>query len=132
VLTELVEQALRRLGPDFDAEIIEVHHRRKVDSPSGTAKRLMEAVSAARPEAQPLYGREGQVGARTQQEAALLAVRGGDVIGDHTVMLLGSGERLELTHRATNRDVFAHGALRAARWLVGKAPGRYTIADALG
>jgi 4-hydroxy-tetrahydrodipicolinate reductase len=132
VLAELVEQALRRLGSDFDAEIIEVHHRKKVDSPSGTAKRLMEAVSAARPDANALYARQGQVGARTPNETAVLAVRGGDVIGDHTVMLLGSGERIELTHRATNRDLFAHGALRAARWLVGKAPGRYSIADVLG
>lgn len=132
VLAELVEQALRRLGSDFDAEIIEVHHRRKVDSPSGTAKRLLEAVHAARPEANALYGRDGQVGARTRNETAVLAVRGGDVIGDHTVMLLGSGERIELTHRATNRDLFAQGALRAARWVVGKPAGRYTIKDVLG
>jgi 4-hydroxy-tetrahydrodipicolinate reductase len=132
VLAELVEQALRRLGSGFDVEIVEVHHRKKVDSPSGTAKRSMEAVNAARPEARALYERQGQVGARTDTETAVLAVRGGDVIGDHTVHVLGNGERLELTHRATNRDLFAHGAITAARWLVGKPAGRYSIADVLG
>jgi 4-hydroxy-tetrahydrodipicolinate reductase len=132
VLAELVEHALRRLGADFDAEIVEIHHRKKVDSPSGTAKRLADAVRAARPGTVELHGRDGEVGARTNDEVAVLGVRGGDVIGDHTVFLLGSGERIELTHRASNRDLFAHGALRAARFLVGKKPGRYTIADVLG
>lgn len=132
VLSELVEQAIRRLGSDFDAEIVELHHRHKVDSPSGTALHLMDAVSRARPEARPLTAREGQVGARSREETAIFGVRGGDVIGDHTVYLLGSGERIELSHRATNRDVFAHGALRAARWIIGKPPGRYAIADVLG
>ncbi|HEX2733944.1 MAG TPA: 4-hydroxy-tetrahydrodipicolinate reductase [Polyangiaceae bacterium] len=132
VLAELVQQALRRLGSDFDAEILEIHHRRKVDAPSGTAKRLFEAVQSVRAESKALHARDGQVGARTNEETGVVAIRGGDVIGDHTVYLLGPGERIELTHRATNRDLFAHGALRGARWVVGKAPGRYTIADALG
>jgi 4-hydroxy-tetrahydrodipicolinate reductase len=132
VLAELVEQALRRLGPGFDAEIVEIHHRRKVDSPSGTAKRLADAVRKVRGDSVELHGRDGDVGARTDREIAVYGVRGGDVIGDHTVFLLGSGERLELTHRASSRDLFAHGALRAARFVVGKPPGTYTIADVLG
>ncbi len=132
VLAELVEHALRRLGPDYDAEIVEIHHRRKVDAPSGTAKRLADAVRKVRPESVELHGRDGEVGARKRDELAVFGVRGGDVVGDHTVFLLGSGERIELVHRATNRDLFAAGALRAARFLVGKKPGRYTIADVLG
>jgi 4-hydroxy-tetrahydrodipicolinate reductase len=132
VLAELVEQAVRRLGPGFDAEIVEIHHRRKIDSPSGTAKRLADAVRAARPNAVAIHGRDGDVGKRTDDEIAVLGVRGGDVIGDHTVFLLGNGERLELTHRASNRDLFAQGAIRAARFLRGKKNGRYSISDALG
>jgi len=131
VLAEVVKHALSRLGAEFDAEIVEVHHRRKIDAPSGTALRLAKAVAEARPSARLLSGREGEVGARTPAEVAVLAVRGGDVIGDHTVHLLGDGERLELTHRATSRDLFARGALAAARFTVGRAPGRYTIADVL-
>jgi 4-hydroxy-tetrahydrodipicolinate reductase len=132
VLSELVERAVRRLGSAFDVEIVELHHRRKIDSPSGTAKRLADAARAGRPELTDVHGRSGNVGARTQNEMGVFGVRGGDVIGDHTVYLLGQNERLELTHRASNRDVFAHGALVAAKFLAGKAPGRYTIADVLG
>jgi 4-hydroxy-tetrahydrodipicolinate reductase len=132
VLAELVESAVKKLGPEFDAEIVEIHHRKKIDSPSGTAKRLAEAVRVVRPGTKSLHGRDGDVGARTSEEMAVFGVRGGDVIGDHTVFLFGPGERIELTHRASSRDVFAHGALRAARFLAGKAPGRYTIADVLG
>ena len=110
VLAELVEHALRRLGPTYDAEIVEVHHRRKVDAPSGTAKRLAEAVRSVRGELSELHGRDGEVGARRDREVGVFGVRGGDVYGDHTVFLLGSGERLELTHRASNRELFAHGA----------------------
>lgn len=132
VLAELVERAVRRLGPAFDVEIVEAHHRRKIDAPSGTAKRLAEAARQARPDLRELYGRSGQVGARSEGELGVLALRGGDVVGDHTVFLFGTGERLELTHRATNRDLFAQGALSVARLLQGKPPGRYTIADILG
>jgi 4-hydroxy-tetrahydrodipicolinate reductase len=132
VLAELVEQAVRRLGPGFDAEIVEIHHRRKIDSPSGTAKRLADAVRKVRPSSVELHGRDGDVGARTDTEVAVYGVRGGDVIGDHTVFLLGSGERIELTHRASSRELFAHGALRAARFLAGKKPGTYSISDVLG
>jgi len=132
VLAELVEQAIRRLGPGFDVEISEIHHRKKVDSPSGTAKRLADAARAARSELREIHGRSGDVGARTNEEMAVYGLRGGDVVGDHTVFLFGQGERLELTHRASNRDLFAHGALVAARFLAGKPPKRYTIADVLG
>ena len=137
VLARLVEQAVRALGEEFDVEIVEAHHRRKVDAPSGTALRLGEAACRARPElgAATAHGREGQGGERpvsqhtSRAELGYHAVRGGDVVGDHTVHLLGLGERLELTHRATDRSVFARGALRAAKALRGKAPGRYTLAD---
>jgi len=132
VLAELTELALRRLGPGFDAEIVEIHHRKKVDSPSGTAKRLADAIRNVRPGSAELHGRDGDVGARTDREVAVFGVRGGDVVGDHTVFLLGQGERLELVHRASNRDLFAHGALRAARFVHAAKPGRYTIADVLG
>ncbi len=133
VLAEAVEQALRRLGSEYDAEIVEIHHRKKADSPSGTAKRLADAVRAVRPNMRELHGRDGMVGARTDEEVAVLGVRGGDVIGEHTVYLLGPGERLEFTHRASSRELFAHGALRAARFLVTQKPGKlYRIADMLG
>lgn len=132
VLAEVVEQALRRLGVGYDVEIVELHHRRKIDAPSGTAARLVEAVKKVRPDVRELRGRDGEVGARTPGEMGVFGIRGGDVIGDHTVYLLGDGERLELTHRASNRDVFAVGALRAAQFLAGKPAGRYAIADVLG
>ena len=132
VLAELVEQAVKRLGLGFDVEITEVHHRKKVDSPSGTAKRLAEAARAARSELREIHGRSGDVGARTNEEMAVYGLRGGDVVGDHTVYLFGQGERIELTHRASNRDLFAHGALRAAQFVAGKPAKRYTIADVLG
>ncbi len=130
VLSELVAEAARRLGPEFSVEITEVHHRQKVDAPSGTAVRLADAIREVRA-MRPVTGRSGIVGARTSDEIGIFGLRGGDVIGDHTVHLLGPGERLELTHRATNRDLFAQGALRAARWVVGKPPGRYSLADVL-
>ncbi|HVY46953.1 MAG TPA: 4-hydroxy-tetrahydrodipicolinate reductase [Minicystis sp.] len=132
VLAELVTQAMKRLGPGFDVEIVETHHRAKIDAPSGTALRLAEAARAARDDLRAVHGREGNVGPRLDDEVGLHAVRGGDVIGDHAVHLLGPGERLELTHRATSRDLFARGALRAARFVCGKPPGRYTMADVVG
>jgi 4-hydroxy-tetrahydrodipicolinate reductase len=132
VLAELVEQAVKRLGLGFDVEIAEIHHRKKIDSPSGTAKRLADAARSARSELREIHGRSGDVGARTNEEMAVYGLRGGDVVGDHTVYLFGQGERLELTHRASNRDLFAHGALVAARFLAGKPAKRYTIADVLG
>lgn len=130
VLCQLVTEAVEKLGPEFDVEITDVHHNRKVDAPSGTALRIADAVRAARP-LETVSGRHGIVGARRAAELGVFGLRGGDVIGDHTVHLLGLGERLELTHRATNRDLFARGALRAARWLVGRSPGRYQLSDVL-
>ncbi|HEY4121105.1 MAG TPA: 4-hydroxy-tetrahydrodipicolinate reductase [Byssovorax sp.] len=132
LLAELVTRAIQKLGPGYDVEVIEAHHRAKVDAPSGTAMRLVDAAKAARAELEPVFGREGNVGPRVEREVGVHAVRGGDVIGEHTVHLLGPGERIELTHRATSRDLFARGALRAARFLVGKPPGRYAMVDVLG
>jgi 4-hydroxy-tetrahydrodipicolinate reductase len=129
VLAELVEQALRRLGPDYDVEIVEIHHRKKVDSPSGTAKRLADAAHKARAGLWAVTGREGDCGPRKSDEMGIFGVRGGDVVGDHTVYLLGPGERIELTHRASNRDLFAHGAIRGARFVFGRQPGLYTMSD---
>jgi 4-hydroxy-tetrahydrodipicolinate reductase len=130
VLSELATLAAQRLGPGFDVEISEVHHRNKVDAPSGTALRLADAVRRAR-ELRTVSGREGIVGKRPNDEMGVFGLRGGDVIGDHTVHLLGAGERLELTHRATNRDLFARGALQAARWLTKQPSGRYALSDVL-
>ena len=135
LLFHLAELASRRLGPDFDAEIVEAHHRRKVDAPSGTAARLAEIVTRAKAmDARDavVFGRQGQVGARPDAEVGVLSVRGGDIVGEHTLFLIGQGERLELTHRATDRAIFARGALRAARWVVGRAPGRYDMKDVMG
>jgi len=129
VLAHVAALATKMLGPDFDIEIVESHHRAKVDAPSGTANRLAEAVQAVRPKARAIYGREGETGARSREEIGVHALRGGDVAGDHTVYLLGAGERLELTHRATSRTLFARGALVGAHAIVGKTPGRYTMDD---
>jgi len=131
VLARLVAQAAAALE-GWDVEIVETHHRAKVDAPSGTALRLAEAVEQARAGLHMVHGRQGRPGARRADEIGMHAVRGGDVVGDHVVHLLGGGERVELSHRATNRDVFAHGALRAASWLAGKTPGRYSLRDVLG
>jgi 4-hydroxy-tetrahydrodipicolinate reductase len=137
VLSSLLEKAIAALGADYDVEIVETHHRLKVDAPSGTALRLAEVAKAARravtgKEHRLVHAREGKPGARPHDEIGVLALRGGDVVGDHTVFLYGDGERLELTHRASSRDLFARGALRAARWLVGRSPGRYRLGDVLG
>lgn len=132
VLADLVAEAVKRLGLGFDIEIVETHHKAKVDSPSGTAVRLADAARTARDGLRAVHGREGNVGPRKEDEIGILAMRGGDVIGDHSVHLLGPGERIELTHRATNRDLFARGALRAAQFLAGKPAGRYSMANVLG
>jgi 4-hydroxy-tetrahydrodipicolinate reductase len=128
LLSRLVEIAASAL-PDADIEIVETHHRSKVDAPSGTALRLAEVAKKARAGSKLVTGREGKPGARSNEEIGVLAVRGGDVIGDHTVHLLVGGERIELTHRATTRDLFARGALRTARHLKGKPPGTYALAS---
>ena len=133
VLLGLAERAARALTPGFDAEIVEIHHRHKRDAPSGTALALAAAVAAGSNIAlDNRLSREGDVGARSDGELGVLAVRGGDVTGEHTAYFLGPGERLELTHRANSRRIFAEGALHAARWIAGKPAGRYGMSDVLG
>jgi 4-hydroxy-tetrahydrodipicolinate reductase len=133
VLVGLVKRAAAELGADFDVEVSETHHRLKVDAPSGTAGRLLNALQETKGgETHVIYGRQGRPGARSRGEIAVHALRGGDVIGDHTVHFFGAGERLELTHRATDRDLFVRGALRAAAFVAGKAPGRYWMSDLAG
>ncbi len=132
----LTRKAAEILGPDFDLEIIETHHRLKQDAPSGTARRLAEILAETREldlAQAARHGREGSVGARTRPEIGIHAVRGGDVVGEHTVLFAGDGERLELTHRAASRETFALGALRAAEWLARQPAGRlYDMEDVLG
>jgi 4-hydroxy-tetrahydrodipicolinate reductase len=131
----LVERSCQILGPEFDAEIVELHHRLKKDSPSGTAKRLGEIIAKTKKldyDQAARHGRKGLIGERTQHEIGIHAVRGGDIVGEHIVYFAAVGERIELTHRASSRDVFARGALRAARWLVGRPAGWYDMQDLLG
>jgi 4-hydroxy-tetrahydrodipicolinate reductase len=131
----LAARAAELLGPGFDAEIVEIHHKRKVDAPSGTAVRLGEVVALAKrldPQQSVTHGRSGQIGARPHDEVGVMALRGGDVVGEHTLYLVGEGERLELTHRATDRTIFARGAVRAAHWVVGRPAGLYDMADVMG
>jgi 4-hydroxy-tetrahydrodipicolinate reductase len=135
VLLQLVADAARALGSDYDLEIVETHHRAKRDAPSGTALRLAEALADATGRtlaAAARYARHGDVGPRTTSEIGIQTLRGGDVVGDHTVMFLGTGDRLEITHRASTRDTFAVGAVRAALWLEGRPPGLYDMRDVLG
>jgi 4-hydroxy-tetrahydrodipicolinate reductase len=131
----LVEQAVKLAGSEFDIEIVEMHHKRKVDAPSGTALRIAEVAARARGVDLAdvvSHGRSGQVGARPRGEIGLHALRGGDVVGDHTLVLAGPGEQIELSHRAHSREIFARGAVRAAHFVVGRTPGLYGMADVLG
>jgi 4-hydroxy-tetrahydrodipicolinate reductase len=131
----LTRETAKILGEGFDAEIIEMHHKLKKDAPSGTAKRIAEILADTRStvyEEAVRHGRQGMVGQRTPQEIGVHAVRGGDVVGEHTVVFAGKGERIELIHRAASRETFARGALRGAQWLVGQAPGRYDMQNLLG
>jgi len=130
----LTNKAAEILGEGYDLEVVEMHHRHKVDSPSGTARRLAEVLAEARGlnyNNDVQHGREGQVGAR-QQEIGMHALRGGDVVGDHTVIYATDGERVELTHKASSRDTFAMGAIRAAKWLANQPSGLYDMGDVLG
>ena len=131
-LFSLTEQAAKILGENFDVEIIEAHHRMKKDAPSGTAKTLVEILRRTRKTEKLRHGREGIVGERDKYEIGIHSVRGGDVVGDHTVIFAANGERLELTHKASSRDTFANGALRAAQWVVKQPPGLYDMQDVLG
>jgi 4-hydroxy-tetrahydrodipicolinate reductase len=135
LLNRLVQEAAARLGPDWDIEIVEAHHRHKVDAPSGTALLLGEAAAAGRGTRLGevrVDGRAGLVGARSEGTIGFASVRGGSVIGDHQVIFAGEGERIELSHLAQDRGIFAHGAVRAARWLAGQPAGRYRMGDVLG
>jgi 4-hydroxy-tetrahydrodipicolinate reductase len=131
----LTRKAADLLGEDFDLEVTEMHHRLKKDAPSGTAKKLAELLCEARGldyTKDVRHGREGLVGERNPKEIGVHSIRGGDVVGDHTVTFAGAGERLELSHKAASRETFALGALRAAQWVVGKPPGLYSMQDVLG
>jgi 4-hydroxy-tetrahydrodipicolinate reductase len=135
LLFGLVEQVAARLGPEWDIEILEMHHRGKVDAPSGTALALGRVAAAARGaafEEVAQRGRDGITGPRPAGAIGFAALRGGDNIGEHHVIFAGMGERLELVHRATNRGIYAKGAVRAARWLVGRPPGLYGMKEVLG
>ena len=131
----LTRKATEVLGADFDLEVIEMHHRLKKDSPSGTAATLSEILAEVRQvslEKELRHGREGIVGERTDSEIGMHSLRGGDVVGDHTVVYAGNGERLELTHKAASRNTFANGALRAAIWACSQSPGLYNMENVLG
>ena len=131
----LTRKAAEILGPGFDLEVVEMHHRLKKDAPSGTATTLLEILGEVRQlqlKEALRHGREGITGERTDAEIGIHAIRGGDVVGDHTVIFAANGERVELTHKASSRETFANGALRAAQWLVGQKPGIYDMQDVLG
>ena len=131
----LTRKATEVLGTDFDLEVVEMHHRLKRDAPSGTAATLAEILAEVRKvslEKELRHGRDGIVGERTDSEIGIHSLRGGDVVGDHTVVYAGNGERLELTHKAASRDTFANGALRAATWACGQEPGLYNMENVLG
>ncbi len=131
----LTRKAAEILGPEFDLEIVEMHHRLKKDAPSGTAKRLAEILAEVRGlqyNEDVRHGRQGIVGERTPTEIGMHAVRGGDVVGDHTVIYANVGERVELTHKASSRDTFARGSIRAAKWAATRPAGLYDMQDVLG
>lgn len=131
----LTRKAAEILGPAFDLEVVEMHHRLKKDAPSGTATTLLEILADVRRlqlEQALRHGRKGITGERTPGEIGIHALRGGDVVGDHTVIFANNGERVELTHKASSRDTFANGALRAAQWLVKQGPGLYDMQNVLG
>lgn len=134
LLFALTRRAASVLGSDYDAEVVEMHHRFKKDAPSGTAARLLEIILEERKlTADALrHGREGITGERTSTEVGIHALRGGDVVGDHTVMFAALGERIELTHKASDRGIFARGSIRAAQWVIGRPAGVYDMQDVLG
>jgi len=135
LLFRVVGEVAKTLGGGYDVEIVEAHHNQKKDAPSGTAKKLAENIAAALGRdlaADGVYGREGITGAREPSEIGVHAVRAGDIVGEHTVLFAGPGERIEITHRAHSRDTFARGALRAAKWNVGKPAKLYSMLDVLG
>jgi 4-hydroxy-tetrahydrodipicolinate reductase len=135
VTFKLLDVAARALAEGFDFEVVEAHHRHKVDAPSGTALRMGEIIAKASGrdfKKSAIFAREGITGERDASTIGFAAIRGGDVVGDHTVMFLGTGERIEITHRAASRATYAQGALRAARFIMGKQSGLYDMQDVLG
>jgi len=135
VCFKVLKDVAKILGDDFDVEIVELHHNKKKDSPSGTAVRMGEVVAEALGRDYNKvanYHREGICGERTKEEIGMQTVRGGDIIGEHTVYFIGQGERIEVSHRAMTRDMFSRGSVRAAKWVVGQAPGIYDMQDVLG
>jgi 4-hydroxy-tetrahydrodipicolinate reductase len=135
VMLKLVETASRSLGPDYDVEVFEMHHKRKVDAPSGTALNLGKVAAEARNtslDRDGVFERYGHTGERKPGAIGFSVARGGDVVGDHTVYFAGTGERIEITHRSTSRATYAQGAMRAARFIRGRAPGLYDMQDVLG
>ena len=135
IVLGVAQQIARTLGPDWDAEVVETHHRAKRDAPSGTALAIARAIAAGRGvdyDSVKRHSRDGDIGPRPRGEIGVSTVRGGDVVGEHTATFYGAGERIELGHRATSRTIFAAGALHAAAWVVGKPPGRYDMIDVLG
>jgi 4-hydroxy-tetrahydrodipicolinate reductase len=135
LMFKVVEEIARILGGDYDCEIIEAHHRMKKDAPSGTALHLGEVVARGlgrKWEEVGVYGRKGLIGERSKAEIGMHAIRAGDIVGEHTVIFGGMGERLEITHRAHTRDTLARGAVRAAKWIVTQKPGLYDMGDVLG
>jgi 4-hydroxy-tetrahydrodipicolinate reductase len=129
---KLAETAARILGDDYDVEIVEAHHRHKVDAPSGTALQLGEIIAGALNKKDFVFGRKGVIGERQKKQIGFHAIRGGDIVGEHTVIFPGAGERVEVTVRSQSRATYAAGALRAARWLGGRPPGLYDMQDVLG
>ncbi|MBW2038239.1 MAG: 4-hydroxy-tetrahydrodipicolinate reductase [Deltaproteobacteria bacterium] len=135
LMFRIVEEVARVLGQDYDVEIVEAHHRLKKDAPSGTAMRLGEVIARALGrdlEKVGVYARKGMIGERTNEEIGIQTIRAGDIVGEHTVIFGGIGERMEVVHRAHTRDTFARGAVRAAKWVVGQKPGLYDMGDVLG
>ena len=135
VLLKVLGMIAQALGDDYDIEVIEAHHNKKKDAPSGTALKLAEAIAEAKQwnlEEIGRYSRHGLIGERPRKEIGMQTIRAGDIAGDHTVLFGGLGERIEITHRAHNRDPFARGALRAAEWIIHQKPGLYSMADVLG
>jgi len=129
---KLAETAAQILGETYDVEIVEAHHRHKVDAPSGTALALGEIIAGALKKKDFVFGRKGVIGERQPKQIGFHAIRGGDIVGEHTVIFAGAGERVEVTVRSQSRATYANGALRAAKWLHGRPPGLYAMRDVLG
>ncbi len=132
---KLLAEVAKTIGEDYDMEIVEAHHRMKKDAPSGTAMKMAQVIAQAvnrNLDEVGVYARKGMIGERTKKEIGIQTLRAGDIVGEHTVLFAGKGERIEITHRAHSRDTFAAGAVRAAKWVVGKKPGLYDMQDVLG